>query len=134
MSEVSAMLKEFHQKFGVEGDRTTPGVPNQGVAMLRFSLLREEFEEYVTALALEDVVEVADALADMVYIIYGTARSYGIPLDAVLAEVHRTNMAKLVNGKVLRRADGKVIKPEGWTPPNIAAVLAPYGYEPEPSS
>lgn len=134
MSEVSAMLREFHEAFGVDGDRKTPGVPSLEVANLRYELLREEFLEYMDAVIDADVIEVADALADIVYLAYGSARSYGIPLDAVLAEVHRTNMAKLVEGKVLRREDGKVIKPEGWTPPNIAAVLAPYGYEPEPDS
>ena len=134
MSEVSAMLKEFHEKFGVEGDRKTPGLPHSDLVRLRYDLLSEEFWEYARAANRNDLIEVADALADVVYIAYGTARSYGIPLDAVLAEVHRSNMAKLVDGKVVRREDGKILKPEGWTPPNIAAVLAPYGYEPDPSS
>ena len=79
--------------------------------------------EYIAAENEDDIVEIADALADIIYIACGTAVSYGIPLDKVFEEVHRSNMAKLVDGKVLRRADGKVQKPEGWTPPDIAGVL-----------
>jgi len=70
-----------------------------------------------------DIVEIADALADIIYIACGTAVSYGIPLDKVFEEVHRSNMAKLVDGKPLKREDGKVIKPVGWTAPDIAGVL-----------
>jgi predicted HAD superfamily Cof-like phosphohydrolase len=68
-------------------------------------------------------VEIADALADIIYIACGTAVSYGIPLDRLFAEVHRSNMAKLVDGKVIRRSDGKVQKPEGWAPPNVKSIL-----------
>ena len=61
--------------------------------------------------------------ADIIYIACGTAVSYGIPLDKVFTEVHRSNMAKLVDGKPLYREDGKVIKPSGWQPPNIKKIL-----------
>jgi predicted HAD superfamily Cof-like phosphohydrolase len=70
-----------------------------------------------------DIIEVADALADIIYIACGTAVSYGIPLDDVFAEVHRSNMAKLVDGKVIRREDGKIQKPDGWTAPDVKGVL-----------
>ena len=57
----------------------------------------------------------------------GVAMNLGIPLNAVFAEVHRSNMAKLMpDGSVLLRADGKILKPEHWTPPDIQAVLATY--------
>lgn len=131
MSEVSVMLREFHQAFGVEGDRLEPGLPSESLARLRFDLLHEEFEEYREAAEAGDLVEVADALADIVYIAYGSARTYGVPLDRVLAEVHRSNMAKLVDGRVVRRADGKVLKPAGWVAPDVAGVLAAYGWDGE---
>jgi predicted HAD superfamily Cof-like phosphohydrolase len=86
-------------------------------------LITEEFNELCDAEEANDLVEIADALADIIYIACGTAVSYGIPLDKVFEEVHRSNMAKLVDGKVLRREDGKVQKPEGWTPPDIEGVL-----------
>lgn len=118
----SQMLAEFHQTFEVD-DLSAPGIPDRKVVTLRQDLLGEEYSEYVEASDNDDLVEVADALADIVYIAFGTARSYGIDLDAVLAEVHRTNMAKAPGGVVKRREDGKVLKPEGWTPPDIAGVL-----------
>ncbi len=95
---------------------------------LRVGLLREEFTEYLEAENADNIVEIADALADMVYVICGTAHTYGIPLAEVFDEVQRTNMAKFPGGKILRReSDGKVIKPEGWKPPDIAAILADHG-------
>lgn len=66
----------------------------------------------------------ADALADLIYVCIGAANEFGIPLDKVWDEVHRSNMAKIgPNGEVKRRADGKVSKPDGWTPPDIKGVL-----------
>lgn len=71
-----------------------------------------------------DHVALADGLADLIYVCIGAANEFGIPLDKVWAEVHRSNMAKIgPNGEVKRREDGKVIKPDGWTPPDIAGVL-----------
>ncbi len=116
------MVREFHQAFGQRIGRR-PSLPEESERTLRKALLTEEFEEYKRGEENNDIVEIADALADIIYIVCGTAVSYGIPLDALYAEVHRSNMAKLVDGKVLRRDDGKIIKPEGWTPPNIEGVL-----------
>ena len=71
-----------------------------------------------------DLVGIADALADIVYVAYGTALTYGIDLDAVLHEVHRSNMSKLgSDGKPLIREDGKVLKSERYFPPDIESVL-----------
>jgi predicted HAD superfamily Cof-like phosphohydrolase len=115
-------VKEFHEAFGQRiGEK--PEFPDDEERKLRVKLLREEFREYLDGESFENLVEVADALADIIYIACGTAVSYGIPLDDVFAEVHRSIMAKLVDGKVLRREDGKIQKPEGWTPPDIRSVL-----------
>ena len=115
-------VKEFHQAFGQRiGDK--PELPNIEERKLRIELLDEEVFEYTDAEYADNLVEIADALADIIYIACGTAVSYGIPLDDVFAEVHRSNMAKLVDGKVIRREDGKVQKPEGWTAPDIRGVL-----------
>ena len=83
-------------------------------------------EEYAQALADGNLVEVLDALADIGYILAGSVINHGLHrlYDEAFAEVHRSNMAKLVDGKVLRRKDGKVMKPEGWTPPELGAILA----------
>lgn len=93
-------------------------------AFTRVEMLREEVREYRDALEACDIVEIADALADIVYVAYGGALEHGIDLDAVLAEVHRSNMTKVrPDGSVLKRADGKVLKPRTYEPPNIARVL-----------
>lgn len=122
MKDPQEALWEFHTAFDLTRSEA-PGLPSKDIRELRIKLLREEWEEYLEGEAADDIVEIADALADMVYIAYGTAVAYGIPLDKVFAEVHRSNMAKLVDGKVIRREDGKVLKPEGWKPPDIEGVL-----------
>lgn len=95
---------------------------------LRVALIQEELYELEKAVYTDDIVEVADALADLIYVTVGTALEYGIPLDRVWDEVHRSNMAKIdhATGKVHKRADGKVLKPEGWKPPDIAAIIGCY--------
>ncbi len=113
---------EFHRAFGLT-ENSKPTLPSDDVRTLRKKLLEEEFIEYNVGEDKNDIVEIADALADLIYIAYGTAVAYGIPLDKVFAEVHRSNMAKLVDGKVIRRDDGKVLKPAGWTPPDIKSIL-----------
>jgi phosphoribosyl-ATP pyrophosphohydrolase len=115
-------VRAFQRAVGQHvGDK--PEFPSKEERDLRKKLLAEEYSEYIVAEYKNDLVEVADALADIIYIICGTAVSYGIPLDDIFEEVHASNMAKLVDGKVLRRADGKIQKPEGWEPPDIERIL-----------
>ena len=113
----------FMTAFGQEV-KTAPEFPSEAIQQLRFKLIDEELSEFVEGLNNKDVVEVADALTDILYVVYGAGHAFGIDLDACFAEVHRTNMAKLgPDGKPIRREDGKVLKPEGWTPPNLRDVL-----------
>ncbi len=91
---------------------------------MRIELIREEFEEFKQAVANEDVVAIADALGDIVYVAYGAAITYGIDLDAVLREIHRANMSKLgPDGSPVLRQDGKVLKGDGYFPPDIRNTL-----------
>lgn len=114
-----AQVREFHEKFGV-ANRQTPGIPGGGINFLRKELIKEEFFEFLRAWNRDDLVEMADALADLTYVILGTALSYGIPLDPVFNEVHRSNMLKTGGAT---RPDGKILKPEGWQPPDIESIL-----------
>jgi len=101
-----------------------PSIPAPERVQLRKSLIREEVGEALLGMENEDLVEIADGLADSIVVIVGTALEYGIDLTSVWNEVHRTNMAKFPGGKIVRReSDGKILKPEGWTPPDIAHVL-----------
>lgn len=123
MRDAMRMVGEFHEAFGLP-DLDTPSIPHVSEIWLRQGLIDEEVEELREANLNRDIVEVADALADIIYVACGTALVYGIDLEAVFEEVHRSNMAKLgPDGQPIYRGDGKVLKPEGWTPPAIARAL-----------
>lgn len=87
-------------------------------------LLAEEVAEFRDAVAGQNLRDVADALGDILYVAYQAAASYGIPIDAVFREVHRSNLTKVgPDGAVAYRDDGKVLKPPSYSPPDIAGVL-----------
>jgi predicted HAD superfamily Cof-like phosphohydrolase len=91
--------------------------------LLYFDLVREEFYELSYAVKNMDVVETADACADLIWVIEGLCHSLGIPLQKVWDEVNRSNMSKTVDGKLIKREDGKVLKPDTYSPPDIATIL-----------
>jgi len=119
-----ASLLEFNKAFEIP-KLDAPGLSPEDMIELRIKLLREEVEEYAEAARAGDMVEVLDALADIGYILAGTIINHGMQhiYDDAFNEVHRSNMAKLVDGKVIRRDDGKVLKPEGWQPPQLSQFL-----------
>ncbi len=124
MNPIVKSLLEFNEAFEIPG-LDEPAIGPQELVELRIKLLTEEVQEYAEAARTGDLVEVLDALADIGYILAGTIINHGMQhiFDEAFDEVHRSNMAKLVDGKVLRREDGKVMKPEGWTPPQLARYL-----------
>ena len=124
MNPLVASLLEFNQAFDIP-KLDSPDIGPEELIELRIKLLKEEVEEYAEAARAGDLVEVIDALADIGYILAGTILNHGMQniYDDAFNEVHRSNMAKLVDGKVLRREDGKVMKPEGWTPPQLAQFV-----------
>ncbi|WP_432882555.1 MazG nucleotide pyrophosphohydrolase domain-containing protein [Kribbella sp. CA-245084] len=115
-------MREFHEVF----ELAHPGRPTPLIAELaeaRQRILDEEVREVAAAALGGDLVEIAHELADVVYATYGTAISYGIDLDAVIAEIHKANMTKLgADGRPIER-DGKVQKSELYRPPNVAGVI-----------
>lgn len=117
-------LWEFHTAFNQKRE-TVPALPDADTRALRKRLLDEEFNEYLEGEANDDLVEIADALADIIYIAYGTGVSYGLPMDAIFNEVHRSNMSKLdpETGKPIYREDGKVLKGALYSPPDIEGVI-----------
>jgi predicted HAD superfamily Cof-like phosphohydrolase len=125
MNPLVASLLEFNQAFDIP-KLDSPDIGSEELIELRIKLLREEVEEYAEAARTGDLVEVLDALADIGYILAGTILNHGMQniYDDAFNEVHRSNMAKLVDGKVLRREDGKVMKPQGWTPPQLAQFVS----------
>lgn len=124
MNPLVASLLEFNQAFDIP-KLDSPDIGSEELIELRIKLLKEEVEEYAEAARAGDLVEVLDALADIGYILAGTILNHGMQniYDDAFDEVHRSNMAKLVDGKVLRREDGKVMKPQGWTAPQLAQFV-----------
>lgn len=118
------MVAEFHRSFDLPIAPTpTLDIPVD-LLELRHHLLIEELRELVAAIDADDIVEVADALGDMVYVLYGTAVTFGIDLDAVVAAIHKSNMSKLgADGKPILRSDGKVLKGPNYHRPAIAEAL-----------
>lgn len=117
-------LLHFHMACDVSEFDELVSVPKE-IRELRFRLLEEEYNEYLKWEKENDEMQIADALADMIYIIVWTARVYGIPLDKVWQEVQRANMDKVDKStwKVKKREDGKVLKPEWWVGPQIEEVV-----------
>ena len=115
ISVAAMFLKQFHLAFVPEGLDIKP---------VRMELLREEYEELQEALRSGDLRSIAQELADLVYVTYGTALAYGIDLDAALREVHSSNMSKLgEDGKPVLREDGKVLKGPNYRPPNMEEAI-----------
>ena len=125
LSDAMACVARFHEAFGLpRASRPDADIPAE-LAKLRVDLLVEETGEFADASAKNDIVGIADALANIVYVAYGAAVTYGIDLDAALREVHRSNMSKLdEQGHPVYREDGKVLKSARYRPPDISGILS----------
>lgn len=116
----------FHDAFGIPNAAQPTTALNKEEVLLRYKLMREENEEYLEAAEKEDLVEVADALGDMLYILCGTILRHGLQdkIAEVFEEIQRSNMSKLgEDGKPIYREDGKVLKGPNYFKPNINEIL-----------
>ena len=119
MIEQQRMVEEFHRKFELRAE-PAPMIPDEATRRLRVRLIQEEFDEVKEALAREDLTGIAKELADLLYVIYGTAVSCGIDMDPVFREVHRSNLSKVGGYK---RGDGKWVKPASYSPAQVGPIL-----------
>lgn len=127
LQDTIAHVRDFHDAFGIRNAEAPQGDIGAKEALLRYTLMREENEEYLEAANKGDVVEVADALGDMLYILCGTLLKHGLEhkIEAVFREIQRSNMSKLdADGKPIYREDGKVMKSDRYFKPDIAGALA----------
>ena len=118
-------VKEFMESFGQEV-KSKPEWPDSETMELRIDLIEEELGEFKDAIVDGDgtLVDVADALSDLLYVVYGAGHSFGIDLDDCFAEVHRSNMSKLgEDGKPIYREDGKVLKGPNFSEPDLTSIL-----------
>jgi len=104
--------------------KSKPEFPNSDIVKLRVDLIDEELRELQEACETKDMVEVADALSDLLYVVYGAGHAFGIDLDRTFEEVHRSNMSKLgEDGKPIYREDGKVLKGPNFKLPNLKKII-----------
>ena len=112
-------VKIFMKTYGQE-IKEKPEFPEEKVIDLRISLIKEELDEFQEALKEKNLVEVADALTDLLYVTYGAGHAFGIDLDKCFAEVQRSNMSKLGDdGKPIYNEKGKVMKGPDYLEPNL---------------
>ncbi|HEV7231873.1 MAG TPA: nucleoside triphosphate pyrophosphohydrolase family protein [Bacteroidia bacterium] len=126
MIEKINSVKEFHDVFGISSLESPEGVIEEKDYVLRYNLMKEENEEYFDACKRGDLVEIADALGDKMYILFGTILKHGLQykIEEVFDEIHRSNMSKLdEKGNPIYREDGKIMKSALYFKPNIKAVL-----------
>ena len=116
-------VKLFMESFGQEV-KSKPEFPSDDILKLRTDLIDEEVKELWDACDARDLVEIADALTDILYVTYGMAHALGIPIDECFAEVQASNMSKLgEDGKPIYREDGKVMKGPSYFKPDLKNVL-----------
>ncbi len=126
LAEAIDYVREFHDAFGINNEHKPTVEVREEVINLRYKLMHEENEEYLEAAKNGDLVEVADALGDMLYILCGTILAHGMQhkIEEVYTEIQRSNMSKLgADGKPIYREDGKVMKGENYFKPNIEGIL-----------
>lgn len=126
LKDTIGAVEEFHNAFGITNNYELTSDLSESDVLLRYKLMREENEEYLEAAQNGDIVEIADALGDMLYILCGTILKHGLQdkIAAVFQEIQRSNMSKLdANGRPIYREDGKVLKSELYFKPDIKTIL-----------
>ena len=117
--KVGDFMEAFGQKVEME-----PTWPDFNTRELRLELIAEELDELSDAVADRDMIQIADALTDLLYVVYGAGHSFGLDLDECFEEVHRSNMSKLgENGRPIHREDGKIMKGPGYFEPDLEGIL-----------
>ena len=117
------LVQDFMWIFG-QTVRRELGWPGMNVAALRVDLIDEELNELREATGKQDLVGIADALTDLLYVVYGAGHAYGINLDDCFAELHRSNMSKLDDeSQPIYREDGKVLKGPNYSPPDLGQII-----------
>ena len=128
MNKMQKQVREFH----IEMDlwyKELPWMLNIEAKKRRLALIAEELAELKSALLVNDMIETVDAIADLLYVVIGTAVELGVDIEPFFDEVHASNLSK---GGGHKRNDGKWVKPETYTPPNLKRVFYfTYGYNPD---
>ena len=117
------LVGDFMEAFG-QDVQLEPTWPDFNTRELRLELIQEELDELSDAVADRDMIQIADALTDLLYVVYGAGHAFGLDLDECFQEVHASNMSKLgPNGRPIHREDGKVMKGPGYFEPDLESIL-----------
>ena len=119
MTDEQSMVEEFHKKFDILV-QASPTDASEETKRLRIRLIQEEFDELKESMAEGNLAALAKEMADLLYVVYGTAVSYGIDMEPVFREVHRSNLSKVGGYK---REDGKWVKPPTYSPACVEPIL-----------
>jgi len=126
LAQTIAHVEDFHNAFGIKNNDSPVANIDRNDYELRYRLMREENEEYLEAAKEGDLIEIADALGDQLYILCGTILKHGLQhkISEVFEEIQRSNMSKLdENGKPIYREDGKVLKSTLYFKPHIREII-----------
>ena len=126
LKDCISSVRAFHDAFLIDNEDAPVATINERDYLLRHRLMMEENDEYLDAAKNGDLVEIADALGDMLYILCGTILKHGMQhkIEEVFNEIQKSNMSKLdENGKPIYREDGKILKSDQYFKPNIKAIL-----------
>ena len=119
-------VTKFHESYGLRIEHTPKANLSKNISELRFNLMKEENEEYLKAAQDQDLIEIGDALGDMLYILCGTIIAHGFQdkIESIFDEIQRSNMSKLgADGKPIFRKDGKVMKGPNYFKPDLKKIL-----------
>lgn len=121
MNSEQKMVLEFHQHFRLP-IHDKPTIISKDLHYLRVGLIDEEHKELKEAMNNKDIIKIADGLGDLLYVLYGTALTYGLDMEPIFNEIHRSNMSK-GDPEIVRSPIGKVLKGKNWSPPNLEEIL-----------
>jgi predicted HAD superfamily Cof-like phosphohydrolase len=121
MNKEQRMVQQWHERFGVLVQHKPRNV-DKPTQQLRYDLINEELKELLGAQYEGNLVGIADALSDLLYVVYGTAVSYGIDLEPCFREVHLSNMSK-GSPEVVKAPNGKILKSKNYKPPKLKDII-----------
>lgn len=123
LNEMQQQVREFHEKFEIP-IAEKPCLLSEERQRLREDLINEELIEYEMAASKKDLVEIADALGDLLYVVFGAAIEHGLDMKVIVDEIHFSNLSKLgADGKPFYRDDGKILKGPNYRPPNLRSII-----------
>ena len=127
LNDCISAVELFHNSFGIDNEYSPKAEIDQKDFLLRHRLMKEENDEYLQAAKDGDLVEIADALGDMLYILCGTILKHGMQdkIEEIFTEIQRSNMSKLdSNGNPIYRSDGKILKSDLYFKPDLKSILS----------